>query len=480
MASITSLGIGSGLDLNNLVSQLVSLQRQPLQQMDANARKLQGQVSTYGQVKSLFSGLQDASNRLTSPTLWTQTLARSSKESAVAVSGSSSAAAGSYAVSVQSLAGGQTLASGAVFAAATDTVGAGTLTLQRGRWNEGVDAFTAGSGVDAVNIDITADDTLQTVRDRINASGAGVLASLVTDASGVRLALRSTDTGADNGFRITTDSSDPAGLARLAFDPEGAAGGTGGMQLKLAAQDARATVNGIEIVSASNELTGTIEGLTLRLREVTATPVDITVATDTEAVTTAVKGFADAYNALAKFIADQTKYDAATKVGGALQGDSAMTGLQRQLRTVLGATSGASTVYPRLSDIGLELQRDGTVKLNDSKLGEAMKDLPALRRAFANSDSAEPQNNGFARRYAQLAQQVLATDGSIETRTQGLRTRIDKISDDKDRLNDRVDAFQARLVQQYTAMDANVARLNAINSYLTQQLAQLAKIGSSK
>jgi flagellar hook-associated protein 2 len=477
MASITSLGIGSGLDLNSLVSQLTALQRQPLQQMDVNARRLQGQVSSFGQVKSLFSGLQDAANRLTNPSLWTQSLARSSNEAAVALVGGSTAAAGRYAVAVQALAGGQTLASGAVFGSASDTVGAGTLTLQRGRWNGDVDAFTPRAGTDAVDITIEADDTLQTVRDKINASGAGVLASLVTDASGVRLALRSADTGADNGFRVTSTDPTTTGLSRLAFDPENTAGG---MTLMQAAQNARATVNGIEVESGSNELSGTIEGLTLRLRELTATPVEVDISLDRDSIQAAVKSFADAYNALARFIADQTRYDPATQVAGPLQGDSSLGGLQRQLRTLLGAESGASDVFARLSDIGLEAQRDGSVRLNDTKLREAMNNLPALRRALTNSDSAQPQNNGFARRYAQLAQQVLAVDGTIETRTEGLRTRIRKIDEDKDRLNQRVDAFRDRLIAQYTIMDANVARLNAINGYLTQQLDQLSRISSPR
>jgi flagellar hook-associated protein 2 len=477
MASITSLGIGSGLDLNSLVSQLTALQRKPLQQMDANARRLQGQVSSFGQVKSLFSGLQDAANRLTNPSLWTQSLARSSNEAAVSLVGGSTAAAGRYAVAVQALAGGQTLASGAVFGSATDTVGAGTLTLQRGRWNEDVDAFTPRAGADAVDITIEADDTLQTVRDKINASGAGVLASLVTDANGVRLALRSADTGADNGFRVTSTDPTTTGLSRLAFDPENTAGG---MTLMQAARNARATVNGIEVVSGSNELSGTIEGLTLRLRELTATPVEVDISLDRDSIQAAVKSFADAYNALARYIADQTKYDPATKVAGPLQGDSSLNGLQRQLRTLLGAESGASDVFARLSDIGMQAQRDGSIRLNETKLREAMNNLPALRRALTNSDSAQPQNNGFARRYAQLAQQVLAVDGTLETRTEGLRTRIRKIDDDKDRLNQRVDAFRDRLIAQYTIMDANVARLNAINGYLTQQLDQLARISSPR
>ena len=471
MASITSLGIGSGLDLNNLVSQLVSLQRQPLQQMDVNARKLQGQVSSYGQIKSLFSGLQDAANKLNNVSLWSAAVATSSNAATVGVVAGTNPAVGSYEVTVQKLAGGQTAASAAVFSAATDLVGAGTLTIERGSWNEAVNDFTAKIGATAVDVIVTATDTLADVRDKINAANGGVRASLVTDASGVRLALRSTETGAANGFRIGSSDADPGGIARLAFDPEA---GIGGMGLMQAAVDARATVNGIVIVSASNELAGAIEGATLQLKAESATPVTLDVRTDTGSVKAAMKTFADAYSALARFITDQTRYDPGSKVSGPLQGDSSVSGMQQQLRQVMNTVSGASTKFPRMSDLGLELQRDGTLTINSTKLDAAVADLPELRKAMSGSDTLDPSNNGFARRYATLAQQVLAVDGSVSTRTDGLRKRITMIDDDKQRLNDRVDLFQQRLVAQYSAMDANVARLKSINDYVTQQLAAMS------
>jgi flagellar hook-associated protein 2 len=468
LATITSLGIGSGLDINSIVSQLVALERRPLQQMQTDTNRLQTKVSAFGQMKSLFSSLQDASNKLNTASLWTQASAASSDETAVATVGGASAAPGNYAISVSQLAANQTVASRAVLPAATDLVGEGTLSLQLGSWDEPPSVFSAQSGSSSLDIAISDTDTLQSLRDKINSSGAGVTASLITDASGVRLALRSTDTGLENGFRASvTDGdgthNDGAGLSRFA------------------ALNAVASINGIEVNSASNELNGVIEGLTLRLRKTTTTPgqippgaVDVAVTSDRESIRKAVEDFAAAYNSLSSYISNQTKYDAASNVGGLLQGDSAVSSLMSRLRGVINAPSGASSSFPRLTDIGLELQRDGTLKADTGKLDSALTNLPELKKAFSNRDTLNPSNDGFARRYADLATQVLAVDGTLTTRTEGLQKLITKNKDSAERLEDRVTRFEARLVQQYTAMDANLSRLNALQSYVTQQLAALS------
>jgi len=475
MATFTSLGIGSGLDLNSMVTQLVALERSPLTALKSSANKLQTQVSSFGQIQSLFGTLQDAANKLSGNSLWAATKATSGDESVVQAVGGDGAAAGNYAVTVQSLAGSQTLSSGATFGASTETVGAGTLRITLGSWNADQTGFDPKSGAAAVNVDIKAGDSLASVRDKINSAGAGVTATLVSDASGVRLAIRSNETGVENGFRIeATDSdgshTDASGLSRLAFDPPS---GATGMQIKQEAVNAKATVNGIQVESASNELKGVVDGLTLRLRKESATPVDVAVTNDDESVKSAVKSFAEAYNSLAKYISDQTKYDAGTKVAGTLQGDSAVSSLRSQLRAVLGTISGASAAFPRLSDIGLQVTRDGTLTVDDAKLSAALTNRPELKKAFTNSDTAHPENNGFGRRYAELASRALGVQGAISTRQEGLRKLISKNTDDQDKVNDRADRFQQRIVAQYTAMDANLSKLNALSSYVTQQLAAL-------
>ncbi|MDP3223084.1 MAG: flagellar filament capping protein FliD [Rubrivivax sp.] len=482
MPAIQSLGIGSGVDINSMVTQLVALESRPLVQMQAAARALQTQVSSYGQLSSLFGALQSAASKLTGTSMWSQAKASSSNESVVSVVGGSTAATGSYAVSVQALATNQTVVTASSFGAATDLVGSGTFTIDIGSWDTPPMNFVPQVGRAPVSVEITADDTLQTLRDKINGLGAGVTAAIVTDSSGARLSLRSTETGQENGFRVQVadddgNDTDTGGLSRFAFDP---ASGTTLMEQKVAAANARATVNNIAVESASNEMGSVIEGLTLRLRKVSADPVDIAVSSDRESIKTSIQGFADAYNALNKLISDQTKYDPGSKVGGPLQGDSAATGLQRQLRNLLNVGSGASTVFPRLSDVGLELQRDGSIRVDAAKLDSATGNLPELKKAFANSDPGNASNDGFARRYARLADQVLGLDGSLTTRTEGLRKRITKNTDDQARVEDRIQRFQARLVAQYTAMDVNLSRLNALSSYVNQTLASLNNSNSNR
>jgi flagellar hook-associated protein 2 len=278
-----------------------------------------------------------------------------------------------------------------------------------------------------------------------------------------------------NGFRLSVSDDDGAaiddglGLSRFAFDP---AAGSNGMDLKAQGLNALASVNGIEVSSASNTLDGVIEGLNLTLRGVGG-PTDVTVSQDRDAVKTAITEFAKAYSDLTRTISEQTKYDAGSQVSGPLQGDSAATGLQRQLRSLLGAGTEASTVFPRMADVGLELQRDGTLIVDEGKLNAALGNLPELRNAFAAND-ADAARDGFARRYADLAMQVTGVDGSLTTRSEGLRARITQNGEAQTALEERVERFRSRLVAQYTAMDANLAKLNALSSYVSQQLTSLS------
>lgn len=476
MASFTSLGVGSGLDLNTIVTQLVALERQPLAALQTKASELNSKISLFGKINSLFSGLQSAANKLTDTTLWQKSTVSTGNSSVVAASGSTGAA-GSYAVTVQNLAANQTVAMDTSLASSDALVGQGTLKLQLGSWDTDQTAFTPQPDSSELSIDVTATDTLATLRDKINAADAGVTASLVSDTTGVRLALRSDSSGMANGFRLSVDDIDGdlidgAGLSRFAFDPPVT---TSGLVLKQSAENSRAVVNGIAVESASNEISGAVDGVTLTVLQKSDTAVNVTVKRDKESVVTAVKAFADAYNAVVGYLAEQTKYDAGTKTAGALQGDSTAVGLMSQLRSVLNGSSGASAAFPRLSDLGLQAQRDGTLKVDTTKLDAATADLDELKKAFGNTDSLDAANNGFARRYSTLATQVLGTEGALNTRTSSLQKLVSKNSDEQDKLNDRVERVQARLVAQYTALDSNVAKLNSLSGYVTQMIAQMNK-----
>ncbi len=467
MATITSLGIGSGLDINTIVEKLTALERRPLEQMRSDASRLQTQVSAYGRMQSLFGALQDTSNALNNNTLWSRSTANSATETSLGASGGTGAAPGQYAVQIDQLAQSQTLSSTSVFASAAALVGSGTLSLQLGVWNSDTQAFSAKAGSAVQEINVSSTDTLQSLRDKINTGNSGVTASIITDASGARLSMRSTATGAENGFSVTALETDAGGLGRLAYDP---AGSSTAMELKQSAANARATVNGIAVDSSSNVLSGAIEGLTLTLRQPTTAPVSVTVSADTETVSKGIKSFAEAYNALASYIAEQTRFDPTSKSGGPLQGDGAATSLVRRMREVLNTESGASSTFSRLSDVGLRLQRDGSLQVDAATLNNATANLTELKKAFVNNDPLVPANNGFSRRYANLSSGILAVDGSLTLRTEGLRKQITKNGVDQTGVNERADRFRERLVAQYTVMDGNLSKLNALSSYVTQTI----------
>src|SRR5438034_1561431 len=308
---ISSTGVGSGLDVESIVTQLMAIERRPVTLLQNAATDLKAQLSSFGQMQSYMSAFRDKANALTSTTLWGQTVATASDTTAVSVSTGSSASAGSYSISVSKLAASQTVTSTA-YAASTSVVGEGSLSIELGTWSgDPATAFSAKAGSSPVSITIGPTETsLASIRDKINAAGAGVTASIVNDASGARLSLRSTSTGAENGFRVTAtetvDDGNPAtGLSALGYNGEGLSP----MSLNQKALNAEAKINGIDIVSASNTLANVADGLTVKLLKTTTSAVDVSVTQDTDAVKTAINGLVSAYNDLNGFIRTQTKYN---------------------------------------------------------------------------------------------------------------------------------------------------------------------------
>lgn len=476
MASITSAGIGSGLDVNGIITQLLAIERQPLAALQTEETRLNAKVSTFGKLKSLLSAVRDKAGSIGSLTLWNQRAGSTTEAASVAVTTAAGAAVGSYSVQVQQLASTQTLSSRAFTASDTAAqFGPGTLTIELGAWTgTPVSGFTPKANATPVTVTLGAeDDTLAEVRDRINAAGAGVTATIINDASGARLALRSSATGAENGFRITaaetTDDGVAAnGLSALAYD----ALGTSQLALNQSAANALATINGIDVESTSNTLTNVSDGVTLRLLRETTGPVELGVTTDTAAVKTAIEDFVKAFNELATFIRDQTKYDEATKTAGAMQGDSLATGLQRQLRNVLNEASTASTAFSRLSDVGVVMKADGTLEIKSGALDNSLANLDQLRSLLA-TDGSTSADSGFMQRFRDLGDLLLGADGAFEGRNQSLQERLDRNEDRQDQMEARLATTEKRLRAQYNALDVSMGQLSGLSSYMTQQLQAL-------
>ena len=473
MATITSAGIGSGLNVEDLVSKLVAAERTPITQLSSRTDGLKTELSAFGKVQSALATLRDAASKLTSPTAWSGTLATSSNPTAVSVTAGSGAAIGSVAVSVSKLAQGQTLVSGTPYASSTTTVGQGSLTITLGKWStDGADpptytGFTDKAGATPITINIgSGQDTLAGIRDAINASGAGVTASIVNDSTGARLTLRSTETGETNAFRI----EGTGGLTSLSYDPR--VGVTSLIQT-LPAQNARALINGIDVSSESNTLKQAIDGLNITLLNTTTVPASIAVSQDKDSIKKLITDFTAAYNAVNALLREQTKYDAGSKTAGALQGDATAVGLQGQLRSIMGGTTTLAGSIGRLAQIGLEPGTDGNLTTSDTKLTTAMADLDSLKKLFMGLDSTDSANSGFAQRIRSYIDGALSTDGRVSSKQAGLQKQIDSNNKRMDQMEDRVALTEKRLRARYTALDTQMAQLNGLSNYITQQLANL-------
>ena len=455
--TISSTGVGSGLDVKSIVSQLVAIEKLPLVQLQSKASNYQTELSTYGTIKSQVSTLYDASALLSGPDGWNAQAATSSNSAAVGVAADNTASAASLSVEVSQLARAQTSASVPV-AAGMASGALGTLNINLGTWNNGV--FNPGTSLPPVTI--LATDTMASIAAKINTGNAGVTATVLSDGSKERLVLKSSSTGTAAGFRLNTPAD--AGLAPLGLTNPGDVGFIGQTAL-----DANLKINGVDVVSATNKLTNAIPGVSLQLAQVTSGPVDINVATDVTVVQKNIQAFVDAYNALNSTIADATKYDAATKVGGPLLGDSTTLGIQTTLRSILGSTSKGST-FSYLSDVGIERQTDGSLMINQTKLTSAESNIPNLKALFA-TDNGNATTNGFGAKVRDFAHGLINFDGLVTTKTASFQRSIDSNAKDQDNVNTRASKVEAQLLAQYSALDVKMAGLSSLNSYVTAQLA---------
>lgn len=471
--TLSSLGLGSGLDANSIVTKLVALERQPIDSLQKQADKIQTKISAFGQIQSAMSTVRDAAKKLANPEIWASTVATSSDSTSVSFSTSAGAATGNYSVTVGSLAASQSVVTKTPLAASTSTLGSGSLSIEIGTWSG--TTFAAKAGTSAKTVTIAATDTLEAIRDKINDAAGGATAAIIKDASGARLVMSSSSTGAANGFRIqatdTGDASntDDAGLSSLAYDLD-PLNPTLGTEKKQDAKDAAATINGVDVTSSTNKFSDVLSGITFTVGKLASTAISVSVTQDNDGISKAIGDLATGYSALSSLLKTNTKYDEGTKSGGVLQGDGTALALLNQFRSAVSGSSGASSVFATLSSIGVELQTSGDLKVNSTKLSNALGKLSEVKKLFSNADSANSENNGIGTRLRTLGDNLLSFDGALSSRTAGLRTSVTKNQKDQDKLNARVDLYEARLRKQYTALDKTMAGISAQGSYVNQTI----------
>ncbi len=499
MSHISSPGIGSGLDVTSLVTQLVAAEGQPAtQRLDRREAEVQARLTAYGTLKGAFSAFQTSLAALKDATTFQNKSAQSSDTAVATVSTTNAAVAGVFDLSVTQLAEAHSLAtdtalSAAQFTSLGDVVGTGTLTFKFGTtdYDPSTDTYTSfvqnpDKAVETVTI---TDGSLSGIRDAINDADIGVTASTVFDGTNYRLVFTVEDTGAANSLEITVsdddgDDSDGAGLSLFSFNAT-----SNNMIQTQAAQDAMLSINGIDIQSAGNTLDKALEGLTINL--LSTGSATLTVEKDASAISTNVSNFVAKFNALVSTINDLSSYDPATGSAGALNGDGILRSLDGQLRRILSnPVQGAADGFSILADIGITRSSDdGTLVLDNTRLDEVIKENPeavtALFAAFGNPDDALVRFSAstdatLAGEYAINITQ-LASQGRL---TGSAAANLTITSGSNDTLNISVDGVSASITLQagtYTesALAAELqSRINASDALKDNDVAVTVSVSS--
>ena len=453
MPTITSAGLGSGLDIEGLVSKLVSAEGKPATvRLATKEANLQADLSALGSLKGALSTFQTSVQGLKDLSAFQARTATSSNNDLFTVAANSTAVAGSFSIRVDQLAQAAKVRSADLaFASDTALVGGGTLTL--------------GLGASSFNITTDATTTLAGVRDAINqaSDNPGISASIVkisdTDS---RLVLTSTVQGAANTIGITATPTilNPGNdLTRLA---------TANLIPVQTASDAIIQVDGQQVTRTSNSLSDVISGVTLSLKKADLlTTGTLSVAVDKDATKSKVTEFIKAYNSLAETIGGLSSYNAQTKQAARLFGDTTLRGVQNQLRQVVSNPVAGVTGVSTLAEIGIKTSKSGVLELNSTKLDSVLaSNSEAVGQLFTSG-------SGLATRFDDVLTNYLSSDGALSSRVDGVKKQIGGVTDQRGKLNIRLASIETRYRKQFTAMDKLLGELQATGSFLNQQLANL-------
>ncbi|HEU4618975.1 MAG TPA: flagellar filament capping protein FliD [Gammaproteobacteria bacterium] len=462
MSGITSLGVGSGLDLNSLLDALVKSERAtaegPLNRRQFTA---ESQLSAFGSLKSTAADLADAVAALKQFDVARK--ATSSNEGVVTATAASTAAPGGYAIEVEQLAAAQSLA----------TSGQDPFTDKEAALGEGALTLTVGGETAAIAIAAGA-NSLEDVSDAINASGLDVHAAVVRDGDAYRLLLVSGVTGTAGEIAATVDGTLDARLASASMDET------------TAAQDARFRLNGLELTASSNTIDDVVPGLTLELHGVSAAgdAASLVVGTDVDAVRGALANVVKTYNALVDKIAassrvvpkdpssaDSSNQQSADGGSGPLVGDSALRALQQRLGAAFSSrtdTDLKDNPFSSLVEIGLHTDASGKASLDEGALEKALE---------TNESGVEALVSAFGASFSETIESYSGPDGILSSRTDQLNAELRRIGQERDSLDARMSVFEDRLQKQFSALDSLVSELKSTSTYLAQQLANLPRPG---
>jgi len=465
MASVSSLGAGTNLDLNTLYSSLESAEQTKLTPITKQQASYNAQLTAWGVVKTGLSKLQTAAAALQNASTIAATKVTSTNTAFTATL-ASKASAGNYSIEVTQLASSQSLLSKSASSKDTDlgdqSLASRTITISQ-------------SGQKSpLTVTLSKDQTsLSDIRDAINKQQGSVNASIIkADDNTYYLSLTARDSGTANAMTVSTDDGT---LSQYINYSSG--GSSNAMTEQVAAKDAQLKINGVSITRSSNTVTDAPEGVTLNLTKTTAanTPETLTVSTDNQPMTAAIQAYVDAYNSLQTTIGNQTKYTA-VKAGesqssgnGDLLGDNTLRNIQTSLRSQLSSAQ-ASGNLTSLSQLGITQDVNGKLTVDSTKLDKALTNQPTDVLNFLTGDG---KTTGFATQANNKLTQILASDGQVQNATNGINTSLKKLSDQYDEVNSQIAATMARYKTQFTSLSTLVSSMTQTGNYLTQQFAKL-------
>lgn len=400
--AISSAGVGSGLDVNSIVTGLMAIERRPLNQVEEQKDSYKSKISAYGTLSSALTSFQTSISALSSSDKFNAQAVSVSDEDILTAKSDGSATIGTYDISVSQLAKSQKIASNG-FSSIADTVGTGSMTISFGTYDATGNTYTANP--DKTDISITIDssnNTLSGVRDAINAADESVSATIINDGTANRLVITSKDSGEVNSLKITTtdddgNNTDAAGLSQLAFDPTAASGAGKNMLQMQSAKNALLNIDGIDIVKSNNTIDDAIAGVTFELKKVSDdATIKFGIESDTSTIKESVNEFVDAYNKLntsLKSLAYIDLDDASNN--GRLVGDSALRNMSYNLKTMMTETINTGSTFDSLTQIGVTFQKDGTLALDEDTLESAIEtNFDDIKTLFAgNATATDPLIN---------------------------------------------------------------------------------------
>lgn len=463
MASISSLGSGSGMNLNELLDQLTTSEMTRLTPLTNQQSSYKSKLTAFSVLQSSLAKLETASATLKKADTLNST-AVSSTNTAFSATTDSKATAGSYVIEVTNLAKAQSLLSKDV-PNVTDKLGNDNATRTITISQPGQEK--------PLEITLTNEQTsLADIRDAINKKEGNVNASIMkADDNTYYLALTSRDTGTKSEMNISVTGDET--LNDFLNYTSGSTGGSGAMTQKVKAEDAQLTVNGVSITRQSNTITDAPQGVTINLKAETkvGAPEQLIITRDSSATKAAIQGFVDAYNSLQTTFASLTKYTAVTagkdqsSSNGALVGDGTLRTIQTQLKGQLASTQSGD--LQTLASMGITQDLDGKLVIDSTKLDTVLKDKPNSVTSFFVGDG---KATGFATQTDNLLNGALdTTKGTLKAVTDGINKSLKSLDNQVISTTDSINANIERYKSQFTQLDKMMSSLNNTSSFLTQQ-----------